>query len=73
MERKDNLTARLVQVESRILTPKNMLRLFVLLVLILAIVAGLGWEQYVQLSKKYDLLQARHDRLNKIYLQEKVR
>ena len=70
MERKNNLVGRLVALESRIYTQKNMLRLFVVLSILLAITAGLGWEQYTQLSKKYDVLVRRHERLNKIYLQQ---
>lgn len=69
MERKNDLIARLVHIESRILTVKNMLRFFVVLCVVLAIVAGLGWEQFTQLRKRYDDLDRRHERLNKIYLQ----
>lgn len=70
MERKNNLISRLVVLESHVFTQKNMLRLFVMLSILLAITAGLGWEQYTQLNKKYDVLTRRHERLNKIYLQQ---
>jgi hypothetical protein len=53
------------------LTTQNVLRFFVLLSLILALLTGLGWEKLRSLEKKYADLQRRHERLNKIYLQEK--
>lgn len=73
MERKNNFAHRLTHIEAALLSPVWVLRFLVLLTLCLAVVAGLGWEKYTQLEKKYDFLQKRHERLNKIYLQEKVR
>lgn len=57
--------------EHIVVSHKLMLRFFVVLSVALAILAGLGWQKYSDLSKKYDILQAKHDRLNKIYLQER--
>jgi hypothetical protein len=68
MERQDSSGNRGIK---RFFTKTNALRLFVVLTLGLALYAGLGWEQYAQLQKKYDDLSRRHERLNRIYLQEK--
>lgn len=58
---------------SKWINAKNALRFFVGLSLVLALLAGLWAEKYGQLQKRFADLQKRHDRLNRIYLQEKQR
>lgn len=71
MEHKDSFTSRLIAFEHIAISGKFMLRFFAVLTIVLAVLAGLGWERFSELSKKYAILQAKHDRLNKIYLQER--
>ncbi len=71
MEYKDNLTSQLMKFEHLVISQKVVLRFFVILTVILAVLAGLGWERFADLTKKYEILQAKHDRLNRIYLQER--
>lgn len=70
MEHQNNLIARLSAFEAKLITGKWMLRLFAVLVVLLALAAGLGWEQFNELNQKYNALQVKHDRLNRIYLQQ---
>lgn len=70
MEYKNHSFDRLMTM-IKIITSKNILRLFVLLSVVLALVAGLGWEKLAVLEKKYKILEKKHERLNRIYLQEK--
>ena len=71
MEYKNDLAARLMILKHIQLSPKFVLRFFVITTVVLAILAGLGWEMYSDLSRKYATLDAKHDRLNRIYLQER--
>lgn len=71
MEYKNDLAARMRAFDHLLISQKFILRLLVVLVVVLAIVAGLGWERFNDLNKKYSLLQQKHDRLNRIYLQER--
>ncbi len=59
----------MIQFEQSFFTQKTLTRILVGAVVFLALLAGLGWEQYKTLGKKYDVLEKKHERLNKIYLQ----
>lgn len=71
MEYKNDFAARLMSLRHIQLSSKFVLRFFVIATVALAILAGLGWEMYSGLSRKYAVLDAKHDRLNRIYLQER--
>lgn len=73
MEHKNDSLHGLKVLEESFLTQKNILRLLLILCVILALAAGLGWDRYNELTKKFVALQGKHERLNRIYLQERGR
>jgi len=72
MEHKNIFAHRVIWFRS-LGTQQNWFRLFVVLTIILAVLFAYAFDRLQILQKKYDDLARRHNRLNKIYLEEKQR